>query len=147
MTGLRPDIISIFIGFGLGIAGTLFVERIKRSWHKKDQKEYAKHVLQAIYKEIEEGISRCKGLIDLLENNKISFSRVYTALWDSARLKISESIQDEEILRLLHRIYYRFDLINFNMERDKFSVGAAFAKEYIAEIEKNFNLLKSRIPS
>jgi len=31
------------------------------------------------------------------------------------------------------------------MERDRFGVGAAFAKQYIDEIKENFDKLKDRI--
>jgi DNA-binding phage protein len=147
MTGIRPDVISLFIGVGLGIAGSLFIEWIRRFWEKKDKKDCAKKILHAICKEIEEGIERSRGLVNMAKENKISFSRIYTALWDSARLRISESIKDVEVLGLLHKIYYRFDLINFNMERERFSKGAAFATQYIAEIEANYASLRTKIDS
>lgn len=145
MSGFLSHMLAVIIGFIIGIIGSIFVEWIKRSWKKKDQKDYAKKVIQALCREIEEGIKRCRWLIDAAKENKISFSRIYIALWDSAKLRISESIEDLEVLRLLHQIYYRFDLINFNMERGAFGVGAAFAKEYIAEIEANYSSLKSKI--
>ncbi len=72
-------------------------------------------------------------------------SRIYVALWDSMKVELSKNIQDPEILRLLHKIYYRFDLINFNMNHDRFGAGAGFAKEYLSEMKANLTALKERI--
>lgn len=141
MTEFWIAIISVIIGFILGIV----VEEIKR-WRKKgDQKKYTKKLLQLLCKEIGEGTERCKHIVNLREQNKISFSRIYTDLWDSCKSRSLETIENLEVLHLLHQIYYRFDLINFNMERKAFSVGGAFAKEYINEIKKNYSSLKSKI--
>lgn len=60
---------------------------------------------------------------------------------------ICNNINDIEIIGILHKIYYRFDLINFNMERDAFGVGAAFAEQYISEIEINYNKLINKLNS
>ena len=133
--------IGAFIGFGSSIG----VEYIKRRWKEKDQKEKNKIILKALEKEIEEGIERSKGLIGFLKNNKFSFSRIYIEYWTSTNSILAQHINDIEILNLLHRIYYRFNLINFNMEQDRFGVGAAFAKEYINEIKENFEKFKNII--
>lgn len=145
MTEFRVDIISVIIGFILGIVGSIIVECVRRFWKKKDEKKYAQKLLQALCTEIEEGIKRCNHIVNIRQQKKISFSRIYVALWDSAKIRISEVVEDLEVLRLLHQIYYRFDLINFNMEREEFSVGSAFAKEYIAEIKENYSSLKSKM--
>jgi len=129
------------VGFGSSVG----LEYIKRGWEKRDEKEKAKNILKALIQEIEEGIERAEGLIKFLENNKISFSRIYTEYWRSTNSILSQYINDIEILNLLHRIYYRFDLINFNMDRNRFGVGAAFAKQYIDEIKENFRKLKVKI--
>jgi hypothetical protein len=112
---------------------------------KEDRKEYSKNLLQSLSKEISEGIKRTEWLIDAAKEGKGSYSRIYIALWDSSRLKISEIVEDTEILRLLHQIYYRFDLINFNMEHDRLGPGAAFARDYIDEIKSNYEALKKKI--
>ncbi|MCD6114811.1 hypothetical protein J7J74_00780 [bacterium] len=129
----------------MGFGSSVGLEYIKRGWEKRDEKEKAKNILKALIQEIEEGIERAEGLIKFLENNKISFSRIYTEYWRSTNSILSQYINDIEILNLLHRIYYRFDLINFNMDRNRFGVGAAFAKQYIDEIKENFRKLKVKI--
>ncbi len=134
-------VIGAFIGFGSSVG----IECIKRRWKEKDQKEKNKIMLKALGKEIEEGIERSEGLVGFLKNNKFSFSRIYVEYWTSTNSILVQYINDIEILNLLHRIYYRFDLINFNMERDRFDTGAAFAKEYINEIKENFEKFKNRI--
>lgn len=121
------------------------MELLKRHWAKKDQKESSKKLLQALSKEIDEGIKRSEWLIEAAKDGKLSFSRIYIALWDSSRLRIAEIIEDTETLRLLHQIYYRFDLINFNMENNRFGPGAAFARDYIKEIKSNYESLKRKI--
>ena len=132
------NIVYLLIGAVLGFGGTIIVEFVKRSWAKNDQKAKNKYILQGLEKEIEEGIKRCEGLVKFLEESKVSFSRIYTAFWDSAKFELLQNLKDIEILLLLHRIYYRFDLVNFNMEKDRLGAGAAFAKEYIKEIKENY---------
>lgn len=141
------DICLIVIGAILGFASSILAEHIRRALDRRDRREYAKQMLLAVIKEIEEGIIRCKGLIQAMNENKISFSRIYVAFWDSMINEISQHIKDPEALKLLHSIYYRFDLINFNMEREKFEVGAAFANQYLTEIEENLSNLKARLGS
>lgn len=139
------NILFLAIGAILGFLGTIGVERIRIYWEEKAQEKRNKKMLLALKSEIEEGIERCKALINFANKGKISFSRVYTAFWDSVRFELSQSLKDVEILRLLHRIYYYLDLINFNMERDRFLIGAAFAKEYLVKIEENFNKFVNKI--
>ncbi len=139
------NISYLLIGAVLGFGGTIIVESAKRSWAKNDQKDRNKYILRGLEKEVEEGIKRCEGLVKFLEENKVSFSRIYTAFWDSAKFEILQNLKDIEILLLLHRIYYRFDLVNFNMEQARLGAGAAFAKEYIEEIKKNYEKFKNKI--
>lgn len=139
------NIIYLILGAILGFGGTITVESIKRCWSKKDQERRNKNMLRGLEKEIGEGIKRCEGLIKFLENEKVSFSRIYTEYWTSTKLSLTQNINDIAILDLLYRIYYRFDLINFNMDHNRFGVGAAFAKEYIEEIKENFNKFKDKI--
>lgn len=139
------NIIFLLIGGAIGFWGTLCVESKKRNWAKKDQRGKIKNILKGLEKEIEEGIERCEGLIKFLEGNKLSFSRIYTAFWDSSKFELLQNLKDTEILLPLHRIYYRFDLVNFNMEQGRLGAGAAFAKQYIDDIKENFNKFKSKI--
>jgi len=138
-------IVPLVIGAILGFCGTFLVESRKRFWARKDQKENNKVILKGLEKEIEEGIKRCGGLIGFLENKKISFSRIYIEFWDSVKNEFPQNFKDIEILNLLYKIYYRFDLVNFNMEHDRFGPGAAFARQYIDEIKENFSKFKNRV--
>lgn len=142
---LTFTLIGVIIGAVLGFVGTGIIELLKRHWESEDQKVYSKKLLQAISKEIEEGIIRCEWLIKASKDGKGSYSRIYIALWDSSRIRIAEVIEDAEILHLLHKIYYRFDLINFNMENNRLGPGAAFANEYISDIKSNYESLKKKI--
>jgi len=139
------NILYLVVGALIGFCSSIGIEKVKKFWEEKDQEEKNKNMLKAIEKEIEEGIERSKGLIEFLENKKFSFSRIYTEYWTSTNAMLAQNIDDIEILNLLHRIYYRFDLINFNMEKDRFGVGAAFAKEYINEIKNNYEKFKNKI--
>lgn len=139
------NIIFLVIGGAIGFLGTLLIESKKRDWKKKDQEEKNKNILNGLEKEIEGGIKRCDGLIKFLKNNKISFSRIYIEFWKSTKSELSQNLKDIEILNLLYQIYYRFDLINFNMEMNRPGAGAAFAKEYIDEIKENFEKFRNKI--
>lgn len=139
------NIIYLGIGAFIGFGSSVGIEYIKRCWERKDWKKRNKNILKALEKEIEEGINRSEGLIRFLKNNKLSFSRIYTEYWASTSSILAQHTNDIEILNLLHRIYYRFDLINFNMEHDRFGVGAAFARDYIDEVKENFKHLKNKV--
>ena len=139
--------IASFIGTFLGFLSAVGIEYLKKYLEKKKQKEKTRSILKALKREIEEGISRSKGLIGFLNSNKVSFSRIYTGCWASTNSILHQNYTDVEILNILHGIYYRFDLINFNMEQGRPGPGAAFAKTYIDEMEKNFETFKNKISS
>jgi hypothetical protein len=135
MTQSGLDLLSLMIGATIAIFGAIIVEWIKRRWQKKDQKEYANKVLYVLCDEIEEGITRAQYYIELLGRDKVSLSRINTATWDSVNSRFSESIDSLEIMLLLYKIYSKFELINFNIDRGNPVSGASFAKEYIDEIK------------
>jgi len=63
---------------------------------------------------------------------------------------LTKCIEDPEIFKLLDSIYYAFDLVNFNMNRNEFGIGAAFAKarlsgmrERLEKIEVKFDQIPS----
>lgn len=144
------NIIYLLIGAAIGFFGNLILERQKRKWQEKDENRKISSILQSLEEEIKIGIDRAEALVGFAQNNKVSFSRVYTGIWDSTRVYLVEKVEGVEILRSLQKIYTKFDLINFNMEagsidRTRLASGAAFAKEYIAEIRENYEKFKKII--
>lgn len=129
----------------MGLIATLIGVRLRRSWQEFDDKRFRKKVLEGLVFEIQNGLERTRGLIDLRNQGKFSFGRIYVALWDSVSQRLAGSLKDGEVLNLLHQIYHRFDLINFNFEKDRPGASGAFAAKYAEEIESNLKLLKKRI--
>ena len=140
---------EIIFGVGLGFILSLITwgitYGIKEYKEEKSNKEYLKKLLNSCLLEIFEGIERCDWLIKCHEDNVGSFSRIYTKFWDSSIIVITSKIRDDQILKYLHKIYYRFDLINFNMEGNRFGSGGAFAKQYTKEIKSNYKKLKKLV--
>ena len=136
---------SILVGFAMGLFATLIGVRLQRSWQEYDDKRFRQKTLESLIVEIQNGLERTKGLIDMRNRGEISFGRIYVALWDSVSQRLAGSLKDGEVLNLLHQVYYRFDLINFNFEKNRPGVGGAFAETYADEIERNLKLLKNRI--
>ena len=136
------DWISALGGFCLGLFSTLLTIRLQRGLNKKDDEIYSKKVVHSLIAEIEEAISRAKFMIRLRDENGVSFSRLYIRLWESTSQRLAATLSNTETLLLLHRIYYRFDLINFNCEMDRPGPAGAFAETHIAEVEENLAKLK-----
>jgi hypothetical protein len=142
------DICLIIFGAVLGFLLSLLGEYTRRVWERNKRREYAKGFLSAILVEVEEGVSRCEWLVKKRKDHGESYSRIYVALWESSRNELVEYIEDlnaREVLRLLHKIYYCFDLINFNMQREKFGVGGAFAEDKLSEITSSLSKLKTKL--
>ena len=144
---MLKDIFLIIAGALIGLGSTLFVEHKKRLRDKNAQRDYGRQLLKAILEEVKMGIDRCAGLADKISgaDPSISFSRVYTGLWDSALPELSKTIEDIEIIRLLDSTYYYFDLVNFNMNRNAFGIGAAFAKDKLPYMKQNFSELEIKL--
>ncbi|MCJ7813411.1 hypothetical protein MUP95_08885, partial [bacterium] len=66
---------------------------------------------------------------------KDSPTRIYTQTWDASRMSLTQSIEDIEIFKQLFILYTDFDLINFNMIRGDFTMGANFAIDKLPELE------------
>ncbi|MEE9165120.1 MAG: hypothetical protein V3U15_02535 [Nitrospinota bacterium] len=143
---MLKDIALLLIGAVIGLASTLFVEHKKRVKEKYERREQGKTLLTSIIEEVKMGVERCEGLARRLENDppEISFSRIYTGLWDSMAVDLAKCLDDPKIIRLLNSIYYCFDLVNFNMNRNEFGVGAAFAKDKLATIKEHLRDLQSK---
>lgn len=131
-------------GAGLSLVPGLCLDKVRRSRDKDEREERAERLLSAIVKEADEGIHRCEELVKLLNMNAVSFSSIYTSLWDSAQIELAREIEDTEMVVLLHRIYYRFHLVNFNMNRGELGVGAWFAKDYGQEMKDNLSEVRAR---
>ena len=144
---MLKDISLIIVGALIGLAATLFSEHKKQLREKYELRNRGRQLLKAIIEEVKMGIDRCNGLSKRLDDNppSISFSRVYTGLWDSTLPELSKSIDDLEILRLLNSTYYYFDLVNFNMNRNEFGVGAAFAKDKLEYLKENLSKLEIKL--
>jgi hypothetical protein len=169
-------LISIVFGSGtiLGFGFTMLAEHIKRGWSQRDRLERANQFLTLIIEEIQNGIERCKFIKQLRDGSeekmikeiqqneeqltekemekeikkgiKVSPSRIYVSFWNSIMIELSQCIKNTEIVGLLHSIYSRFDLVNFNMERNDFLMGANFADTHIPKIEHNLSELKKHFP-
>ena len=139
--------IGVIVGAILGFASSTAAECIRRHLDQRDRRKRRKQLLSGIVKEIEEGIDRCQTIVHFRDIDRSSLSRIYTAFWESTIAELLQHIEDPEVLGLLHSIYYRFDLVNFNMEKDRFGSGAAFASQYLEEIQVNLSELQARLNS
>lgn len=145
------EIFLLFLGALIGIFSTFFVEHKKRLREKNEQIEHGRKLLKAIIEEVKMGINRCEYLAKNISSASpsISFSRIYTGLWDSTLPELAKSIEDLEIIRILDNIYYYFDLVNFNMNRNEFGIGAAFARDKLLNLKdnlRNLEMKKNQIP-
>ena len=139
--------IGVIVGAVFGfVLGTL-AECLRRTWDRCDRRKCGKQLLSGIVKEVEEGTDRCQTIVQFADKGRLSLSRIYTGFWDSTRGELLQYIEDPEVLRLLHSIYYRFDLVNFNLELERVEPGVAFARQYLEEIQVNLSNLKARLNS
>jgi len=144
------DILLIALGAVISLTSVFFVEYRKRLRAENELRAHGRQLLKAIMEEVRMGIDRCAGLADGIDKGEtgsvvISFSRVYTGLWDSTIPELTKSIQDLEILRLLDSIYYYFDLVNFNMNRAEFGIGAAFARSKLPHLKEDLSKLETKL--
>lgn len=137
------DWVELAIGFVLGFLTTYIAMRIERRWQAEDDKKFAEEVLENLVFEVQEGIGRAEYMASLVAAGGASFGRIYTVLWESTRERLAATLSTGEALKLLHRIYYRFDLINFNAEVGRPGPAGAFAKEYIDEMKQNLEKLRA----
>jgi len=137
-------IILVMLGALIGLFVNIIIDFNRRIYAKRDLQERREKLFVAILNEVAEGVERCHGLVEKLDKVEGSFGRIYTAFWDSMRNEIALYIEDIEVLKLLHSIYYRFDLVNFNMEKNRLGAGAAFAKQYLSEMQANLEMLHER---
>jgi hypothetical protein len=139
-------VLGAAVGAGLSLIPGLVLDEVRRSRDRRDRHDRAERVVRALTMEVEEGVHRCEALSALLGRVEVSYSSVYTSLWDTTQAELAQWLEDVESLVLLHRIYYRFHLVNFNMNRGEFGVGARFAQEYIEEMKDNLSKVRERRP-
>lgn len=134
-------VLTASLGFGTAV----LIDYIRRRQDKQERVARGKKLLLAIVEEAEEGISRCQRYSQLKEEGKFSFSRVYTALWESGLVELSENIEDIGTLMLLHEIYYRFDLVNFLMEGGEYARGGQMASDHLPKMQANLTAVKEKL--
>jgi len=146
---LSRDIFLIITGAIIGFVFSFLGDILRKCLDRKKRKAEGTQLLFSILAEIDLGRRRCNYLIQQLDKNVISFSRIYVSLWENMQVNLShfiyEFLSDPKILELIHSIYYTFDLINFNMERNKFDVGAAFARDHKSKVDEKYEELKTKI--
>ncbi len=149
----------VILGGLLATPGSAVVESIKWKRATKITRKKNKVTLEAIMEEIETGLERCKTIVNDVQVLKdkdgnvrtnpdgtsiftISPTRVYTTLWDSINSNFINTIEQNDTVKLLHKIYYRFSLVNFQADRQDWVKAYAFAKKYSCEIDQNRSKLK-----
>lgn len=65
---------SILFGFAMGLLATVIGVRLQRSWQEFDDKRFRQKVLESLIVEIQNGLERTNGLIDLHNQGIISIS-------------------------------------------------------------------------
>jgi hypothetical protein len=137
--------VTAVFGFALGLLSSYLILRVQRSWQRKDDRRYTEQVLKNIVIEIREGLERARFMAGLVADGSESFGRIYTGLWDSSNQRLAATLEDADTMALLHRIYYRFALVNFNCDQGRAGAGGAFAAEYVSELEANLEELQSQV--
>ena len=133
---------SAVLGFLLGLVGSFVTVRVQRGWKKRDTDSYNRKIVNSLIAEIEEGIVRAKYMAELAHQNAASFSRLYIALLQSTNQQLAATLDDAQILTILHRIYYKFDLVNFMSEQGEYGRAGGFANQYLPEVESDLAELK-----
>ena len=144
---MGKDLFLIFFGAALGFGFAYLTEWRRRLDERKDKAERSKQIALDVSLEVLQGIRRCVNMTKGISQKpaSLSFGRIYTAFWDSVKDELARDLEDREILKLLHRIYHRFDLVNFNMQRGKLSVGAAFAKSHLQGMVEDLDNVIARL--
>jgi len=130
------------LGFFFSIIGQQLTYRHERESKIADDEIKRKNLFTALLIEIETGMNRATGLVRMISEEKISFSRIFTPFWESAIGDLINLVKDENVIRPIFVLYYRFNLINFNMDQMRFGSGAAFAETYIVEMNQNIKDIK-----
>ena len=140
------DLFLIFFGAALGFGFTYLTEWRRRYHDRKDRAYHSKQIAMDVSFEAKQGINRCFNLAKGISKKPKSFSlgKIYTAFWDSVKNELARDLEDREALKLLHRIYHRFELVNFNMDKNRLGAGAAFADTHLQEMVDDLESLSTR---
>jgi hypothetical protein len=138
IVSLFGPIIAAFLGALAGFGGALYLDHKRREKEKEEKRQKLKSILELLMIEILEGFHRCWGW---LAETATIYSRIYVQLWESVRVFIFENINNKQIIKCLHKVYYSFDLINFNQEqygKVGFESGKGHAQNALGSISSNF---------
>lgn len=135
----------LLVGFAFGLVGSIIATLVQRVFQRGDDAAYVKKVVKSLIVEIEEGLDRSKMMAGLADQNSASFGRIYTALWDAVSAPLAAKLDDAETLTLLHRVYHRFDLVNFNCAVGRPGSAGTFAKLGVPVVEENLEKLRARL--
>jgi DNA-binding phage protein len=140
-------ILPAVVGFVLGLAGSIVTLVVQRKFTKSDEDAYNRKIVRSLIAEIEEAVSRAQHMAELAHKQQASYSRLYTALWQSTSQRLAATLDNAEVLVLLHRIYYRFDLINFMSEKGEYGRAGGFADMYLSGVQHDLASLKETVDS
>lgn len=138
---------TTLFGACLGFVASQGTEYMKNRREKKKSSQREKGILLAIREEVVQGLKRCEILEAKIKSDEISFSRIYTSLWDSLRSEVAATVDSIELLRAFHSIYYFFDLVNCNMDKGMYGPGAGMAATYLPEIRNNLEIIDNQLGS
>ena len=141
---LYNQIMFIVLGAFVTLLGTIIIDCNRKKKKDYEEKKRIYNLFKAVISEIENGIKRSEGLVNMTAQNTVSFGRIYTALWESVDKEICQYL-DAATIKDIHSIYHRFDLINFNFEHDRLGPAHAFAQTYLQEMKVTFNKLPKNI--
>ncbi len=138
-------IVGTLLGGIIGFSSSTLLSLIQRRWAQRDRQERARKLLSAVVNEVKTAVSRVDTFVELVSEGKISFGRIYTGLWDSTMIELATHVDDLDILRTLHWFYYKFDLINFNLDRggEHILTAHGFAQSSICKMRKELPILIS----
>jgi uncharacterized membrane-anchored protein YhcB (DUF1043 family) len=139
---LLAAVVGVIFGTMFSLLSTWWLDkRRERKQKKRDCNKAISH-LGAIITEVERGYERCFSFADRLKKGQVSLAKIYTHYWDSFSGIIIEHIDNAELHDILHKIYYYFELVNFNIELNERDTGAGFARDYYGEINGLLQRLK-----
>jgi len=137
-----------------GVVLTLTVDRLKSRWDSRretnERRDRILSIMATLVLEIEDGIAHLAMLAELLETSTISIGRIYTGWWTLVGPKVADWVKDPEMLKLVNRIYHRFDLVNLNVgstEEQRTQAVYEFAEEHLAGMTADLASLKEKLES